>query len=282
MKKPGLHTRKAGAAQLLLGKSRRPAQTTTAATGSSGGGATGIAPGGGRAMKFGNNRSKMKMIDVSEAQGLTKERQEREQTETREQKMNVRKRKIMEAAAAKGLVSGNKGIKKSKPNEQEQSSAVAPVGEQAAGLPNAQPHPAAAATTAPLDAGPGSLEATAAAALLAYQQHQQPIAAPVTQMIPQNVPTIPYERMALAPGDKDELKLLLEKSNKLSEENRFRVGQFWFDRFNPTPDVPVYRMKLHEERILDPETGMAVKETDYLELDYNTFGYKKLRKTKKK
>lgn len=254
------------------------------ATGSSGAGTAGSAPGGGRAMKFGNSRSKMKMIDVSEVQGLTKERQEREQTDTREEKTNARKRKIMEAAAAKGLVSGNKGIKKSKPNEHEQSSAVAPVKEQAAGQPNAQPHPAPASATAASPPNPvlGSLEATAAAALLAYQQYQQPIPAPAPHAIPQNMPTVPTERLALAPGDKDELKRLLEKSNRLSEENRFRVRQFWFDRFNPTPDVPVYRIKLHEERNLDPETGMAVKETDYLELDYTTFGYKKLRKTKKK
>jgi len=169
-------------------------------------------------MKHGNNRSKMKMIDVSEVQGLTKEQQERDQMETREQKMSARKRKIMEAAAAKGLVS-EKGIKRSKLNEQAQSSAEA-VNEQAVGLSNAEPHPMPAAA-AP-DAGPGSLEATAAAALLAYQQHhngwQPGIAAPVPEN-PQNMPTSPTDRMALAPGDKDELKLLLEKSNKLSEEN---------------------------------------------------------------
>ena len=101
------------------------------------------------------------------------------------------------------------------------------VNEQAVGLSNAEPHPMPAAS-AP-DAGPGSLEATAAAALLAYQQHhngwQPGIAAPVPEN-PQNMPTSPTDRMALAPGDKDELKLLLEKSNKLSEENRFRIKQF--------------------------------------------------------
>ena len=235
-------------------------------------------------MKFGNNRFKTKMIDVSEVQGLTKERQEREETETREQKMCARKRKIMEAAAAKGLVS-DKGIKRNKPNEQEQSLAT-PVNEKALDLSSAEPHPTPAATPAAApDAGPVSLEATAAAALLAYQQHQnggQPGVTMPEPENPRNMPTLPSDRMALAPGDKDELKLLLEKSNKLTEENRFRIKQFWIDRFNPTPDIPVYRMKLHEEKILDPDTGTTVKETDYLELDYNTFSYKKLRKTKKK
>ena len=107
--------------------------------------------------------------------------------------MSARKRKIMETAAAKGLVS-EKGIKRSKPNEQAQSSAEA-VNEQAAGLSNAEPHPMPAAA-AP-DAGPGSLEeATAAAALLAYQQHhngwQPGIAAPVPENT-QNMPTSPTD-----------------------------------------------------------------------------------------
>ena len=61
-----------------------------------------------------------------------------------------------------------------------------------------------------------------------------------------------------------------------------RVQQFFTARTNPTPRVAVYKMKLHEERFLDSETGQNVKETLYLELDYNTFGYKKLRKIKKK
>merc|ERR1712238_417734 len=75
---------------------------------------------------------------------------------------------------------------------------------------------------------------------------------------------------------------LLERSNKLTPEDMMRVQQFFTTRTNPTPRVAVYKMKLHEERFLDSETGQNVKETLYLELDYNTFGYKKLRKIKKK
>mmetsp|Transcript_11279 Transcript_11279/g.16577 ORF Transcript_11279/g.16577 Transcript_11279/m.16577 type:complete len:484 (-) Transcript_11279:36-1487(-) len=74
----------------------------------------------------------------------------------------------------------------------------------------------------------------------------------------------------------------LEKSNKLTEEDRERVKQFFVDRVNPTPLEPVVRVKLNEEKTVKPETGLTIKETLYLELDYTTFGFKKLRKTKKK
>ena len=63
---------------MLLVKSRRLGQTVTTAMGSSGVITPGTlgAPGGARATKFGHNCSKTKMIDMSEVQGLTKERQE--------------------------------------------------------------------------------------------------------------------------------------------------------------------------------------------------------------
>lgn len=209
MQKPGLHTRKAGAAQKLLGKSRQLGQKSSARGGASG--ATGSTAGG-RAMKFGNARSKMKMIDVSEVSELNKERQERETKETREQKMSAKKRKIMEAAAARGLV-GAKGAKRSKPNGEAAGSA------QQGARPN----------------GPGRLEQAAAAALLSYQQQNGGQAAGTAASLPQ-MPLIapaPDNRMALVPpGNEEELALLLEKSNKLSEENRLRVRQFWIDRYN--------------------------------------------------
>eukprot|EP00548_Thalassiothrix_antarctica_P013188 CAMPEP_0194172538 /NCGR_PEP_ID=MMETSP0154-20130528/7006_1 /TAXON_ID=1049557 /ORGANISM="Thalassiothrix antarctica, Strain L6-D1" /LENGTH=668 /DNA_ID=CAMNT_0038885263 /DNA_START=95 /DNA_END=2101 /DNA_ORIENTATION=+ len=74
----------------------------------------------------------------------------------------------------------------------------------------------------------------------------------------------------------------LVKANRLSEEDRERVRQFFVDRVNPTPAVPVVRLKLHEEKTMEESTGLTIKETLYLELDYTTYGFKKLRKTKKK
>jgi len=74
---------------------------------------------------------------------------------------------------------------------------------------------------------------------------------------------------------------LLEKSNKINPADRARVEQFFTNQYNPTPNENVYKMKLHEEKTMQPD-GSTVKETLYLELDYTTFGFKKLRKIKKK
>ena len=80
----------------------------------------------------------------------------------------------------------------------------------------------------------------------------------------------------------DEWKLILqERSNKLSEEDRERVQQFFQRRYNPTPDQSMVKMKLHEQRITDPTTGQEIKETFYLELDYSDFSSKQSRKVKR-
>eukprot|EP00985_Skeletonema_marinoi_P005757 scaffold2499_cov97-Skeletonema_marinoi.AAC.3 len=48
-----------------------------------------------------------------------------------------------------------------------------------------------------------------------------------------------------------------------------------------TDESGIWRCKLNEEK-QSSETGELVKETLYLDLDYNTLGYKKTRKIKKK
>ncbi len=78
----------------------------------------------------------------------------------------------------------------------------------------------------------------------------------------------------------DHLQGILENSNKLTPSDRDRVVHFFQSRYNPTPDQPTYKMKLHEEKKED--NGIIMKETFYLELDYTTFGFKKTRKVKKK
>ena len=97
-----------------------------------------------------------------------------------------------------------------------------------------------------------------------------------------NAPTLAPKTAAPVPGAATVPDGLLSKSNKLSAADRARVERFFSDRFNPTPDQTTYKMKLNEERSADAETGQSIKETLYLELDYNTFGYKKTRKIKKK
>ncbi len=162
--------------------------------------------------------SKMKMIDVSEVQGLSSAQREREQLSTKE----ARKRKLMEDAKASGL-------RKEKKGHDLNVGATNSV----AGTNNAQSS----------SEGRQSWES------------------------------------------------LLEKSNKLSNDDRQNIRLFFENRTmhppNPlsrpaaTDEFGVWRCKLNEEKQTS-ETGEMVKETLYLDLDYNTLGYKKTRKIKKK
>uniref|UniRef100_A0A7S1BIZ4 Uncharacterized protein n=1 Tax=Corethron hystrix TaxID=216773 RepID=A0A7S1BIZ4_9STRA len=78
-------------------------------------------------------------------------------------------------------------------------------------------------------------------------------------------------------------RALLVQSNVLSDEDRRRIEMFFTTQTNPTPEKKTFRIKLHQEKRPDDSgTGGVVRETLYLELDYETFGYKKLRSTKKK
>lgn len=83
--------------------------------------------------------------------------------------------------------------------------------------------------------------------------------------------------------EEHEWKILLrERSNKLSDQDRMRVSQFFENNYhNPTPDQPVYKMKIHEQRVIDPQTGKNIKETFYLELDYQSKEYKQSKKVKR-
>jgi hypothetical protein len=240
--------RKPGSARASLAK--RPQAGAAGSTGAGVAGASANASSNNR-NKFGANRSKMKMVDLAEVQGLQVEAAAKQKTETPKE---ARKRKLMEAAAAKGLV------KKKKLN----GGLAKPTG--AAGTPAAT---AVAATTE----APGKGGGIVAAALAAYQSKKVDPVAPAAAG-PTGAPA------GQAPNG--EWTQHLEKSNRLSPSDRERVRQFFVDRLNPTPGVPIVRLKLHEEKTEEQGTGKTVKETLYLELDYNTFGFKKLRKIKKK
>ena len=182
------------------------------------------------------------MIDVTEVQGLNKEHKQREdkiaQEESKEQKLLARKRKIMEAAAEKGLVAAPK-IKKLEEEIAKAQPGGAPVAGSLAGAPVTAAPAAATATS------------TAGASSNSDQSNQ-------------------------------EWHLILqERSNKLSDEDRARIEQFFTNRSNPTPEQQVYKMKLHEERTTDPATGQAMKETYYLEIDYGNFTSKQSKKIKR-
>jgi hypothetical protein len=75
--------------------------------------------------------------------------------------------------------------------------------------------------------------------------------------------------------------ILQGRSNKMDDTDRLRVKQFVEEKINPTPDQHTYKMKIHEQRGTDPETGQEIKETFYLELNYDTFTSKQSKKVKR-
>jgi len=306
-KKVGLHTRKAGAAQALLAKGRRKLQSSSAAGG--GGGTGGAAPGktsllstrmkagvggmsaaraaaggvrGRAAAKLGSSgKSKTMMIDVSEVKDLTKEQQEREMAAApgKGGKLAGRKRKASAAAASSADASaadidtdGPRKVAKLKREEPEddgdgdnRNDSVKlddqPISNET------EEKPAAAGTSALASAALSAYQAQ-----LSSQQQKERAAGPAPAPAPTPSPKKKQQ---------DWKEMLESKSNRLSAEDRFRVQQFFVDHYNPTPDQPTYKMKLHEERSTDPKTGVPVKETYYLELDYNTFTSKQSKKTKR-
>lgn len=215
-KSTGLHVRKAGASQALVGKSRQLNSATNPSLGIRG-----------RAM--GQSASKMKMIDVNEVKQLSKD----DTVVPAAPPKKATKRKITASSTSKEAKTPKLDLPPSKTD------------------PKPQPTSPKTPTTA-------ANAAMASAALAAYQAAAT---APPTQLNWQS--------------------LLEEKSNKLTDEDRLRVQQFFEHRFNPTPEQSTYKMKLHEERTADPKTGKPVKETYYLELDYNNYTSKQSKKIKR-
>jgi hypothetical protein len=250
--KTSLHTRKAGAAQSLLMKNRlkqRMAGNTTVTAA-----ATGTKVGGGRAATL--QRSKMKMIDVTEVDTLNKEHAKRDDQMTKSEKLQSRKRKILDAAAKQGLVSKKK---------------VEPA--------SATTNGAAAATISN-----GNAKANAEKPAVAEPPPQVQAPVPTQPAAVDHHPADAQQQQQQANGGAKSQEwqvLLADRSNKLSSEDRFRVKQFFEEHYNPTPDESIYKMKLHEERTHDPKTGAAIKETYYLELDYSSFTSKQSKKVKR-
>lgn len=210
------------------------------------------------------------MIDVTEVQDLSKEQKEREE--------NLAKGSDSKKAA------GHKRKAESTPTAVKASLTKKP-----ATNGDSKPLPAdpavATGTTTDKESGVGA-GALASAVLQAYRAQKsgaqpQP---PDEQTPAQPAPDTPVAAPAAASGgakQQDWREMLKEKSNRLSADDRFRIHQFFVDRFNPTPDQPTYKLKLHEEKCTDPKTGAPVKETYYLELDYNDFTSKQSKKIKR-
>lgn len=198
----------------------------------------------------GGEASKMKMIDVKEVEGLNRAKQEREKQaleDSVQSRKAERRRKLLEDAAASGLRNKEK---------------IARVG----GTDTSNDGPKAESNGG-VDPFPlpesSKLFDTASGRQQQSQQAQQP---------------------------QQSWESLLEKSNKLSDEDRARVNKFFQRRASSnTPPLAsggdgsnVWKVKLNEEKTVDPQSGEVVKETLYLELDFQSLGYKKTRKIKRK
>ncbi|KAL3928667.1 MAG: hypothetical protein SGBAC_012549 [Bacillariaceae sp.] len=203
--------------------------------------------------RFASGKSKMKMLDVDAVSNLHQQTMER-QKEQALSKMS-KKRRIMEAAKLQGL-------KRSKPNNKQPTTTTTntTTAPPAAATPQEQAQPEEPQTRTPTESSTRTPAEPATAAPEQQQQQQQQQSQP-----------------------EQEWKILLrERSNKLSDHDRSRVQQFFENnQFNPSPEQPVYKMKLHEQRSVDPTTGKSIKETFYLELDYENNTSKQSKKIKR-
>jgi len=218
---------------------------------------SGKASGGG-----GGEKTKMKMIDASEVEGLTRQANEKEKTSNMtsvQARKLERKRKLMETAKASGLRGREKKIAKTEAVE------VATTGNDQAAKSSTT---SGGGTNASQNE---STNVTAAATSQQVQPQQQP-------------PSAAYIS-------------LLEKSNKLTPEDRQTILLFFQNRNPvqpglrpPSLSLPpgadeatgVFKVKINEEKTFDESTNENVKETLYLELNYKTLGFKKTRKIKRK
>mmetsp|Transcript_21870 Transcript_21870/g.51372 ORF Transcript_21870/g.51372 Transcript_21870/m.51372 type:complete len:288 (+) Transcript_21870:1035-1898(+) len=284
--------------QGLVGKGRQLQPGGGSAAGRSGG-STAAMRLGGRALKTsaqsgGAPRSRMKMLDDSEGFNLAKQQQDDSRTlPGRAKKLTGLKRKAAPSAgkAAKAVKLGRSNnsakTKAAEPSraaptanhqhteeEQLETSTVgavaSPSEDRAKFAQQQQPQQTAAATD-------NQQAALAAAALSKYQTQMR--GAGVSQQTHQQEAD-PIQGQA--PRQLNWQQLLREKSNKLTPQDKLRIQHFFETRTNPTPDQQlVYKMKLHEERGTDARTGKQVKETYYLELNYQNFTSKQSKKVKR-
>ena len=336
----GLHVRKTGAAQRLVGKGRQLQTTSTtgaggAAAGTGGGTGAGRAMasrlGGGRALKAmggggaAGARSKMKMIDDSEASNLAKHQQDHNsnakligskrragaasmRSTVKSSRLDTTKTAAMmtEKTALDNSTKEQQQPQQSPPTETKEeeedeepargmltegnASPTALAAAAALSKYQAQQEANAAASAGNNDDGDGdylnnnnnSTNALAAAALSKYQS--KVAAASAAMGTPTTAAAVPADAAAaVEPPTARQLnwqKLLSSKSNRLTDTDRERIQMFFKDRVNPTPAQSVYKMKLHEDRTTDV-TGKPVKETYYLELNYDNFTSKQSKKVKR-
>ncbi|KAL7471863.1 hypothetical protein ACHAXS_012170 [Conticribra weissflogii] len=229
----------------------------------------------------GGESSKMKVIDVAEVEGLNraqKEREKMEQQSSVEARKAERKRKLLEQAAKSGLKSNRDkriNVAPTDTNEDQRSQNVKNYQDNGN---ESQPH-----ADDPFPLPDGLFDVNMPVGLESYNAgHGNGKSSEKMTPGHQNHHDQQHEQQ-------HGWESLLEKSNKLSDQDRQNIHQFFENRTiaNPIPSADpngnsVWKVKLNEEKTVDPQTNEVVKETLYLELDYQTFGYKKTRKIKRK
>lgn len=238
----------------------------------------------------GAGSSKMKMIDINEVKDLNVKQQEQNNEETMT-KINSKKRRL-QVKATTGEHDGTSVPDNGKNDNGRKGEFGAPTikvnvkrsriessrEEQHNGNQGENENVSQEQHESPAGAGVNNMNMTShidvtSIAAPPTQQHNIPPTDTAPAPAPVHVQAPPQEQL--------DWHQLLEKSNKITPADRARVEQFFTTQYNPTPGENVYKMKLHEEKTMQPDGG-TVKETLYLELDYTTFGFKKLRKIKKK
>lgn len=258
----GLHVRKAGASQRLVGKGRQ-VKTMTVPNGAGNStlaGKTSLVGGGGRAAKLKDLRaSKMKVLDVTEVQDLANVQKDREQSTLVGKKGLKRKADAQAMSANKTARTGATSSKKTAKGTAKATGPAAPV--------------------APVDALAAGV--LAAAALSKYQTQVAAVPKESAATAAATAPAPPPAPLGGGSAQLDWRQLLALKSNKLSDEDRSRIKLFFEDRKAPSPGENKVRIKLHEERITDPNTREPIKETYYLNLDYTNFTSNQSKKRKR-
>jgi hypothetical protein len=289
--KPLLHQRKAGAAQSILAKGRRGRMMGLGGTAKASETAVNSPPPApslsvrrtavtSLPSSRGVQKSKMKMIDVTEVQGLESKKQQDVAAaplaqKGRKSQILSGKKRSNPTSSSDVVADKNSRLKKTDASRTPagKPDRVSPSGNE---LPVISPKENAAVVVAPLHVATGAGE-LASAALLAYQSQKAPVnPAPVPA-------TTETHRDGTAHKTKqqDWRQLLQQRSNRLSDKDRSRIQQFFVDRFNPTPEQSTCKIKLHEERTVDAKTGKSLKETYYLELDYENSTSTQTKKVKR-
>mmetsp|Transcript_47090 Transcript_47090/g.114944 ORF Transcript_47090/g.114944 Transcript_47090/m.114944 type:complete len:754 (+) Transcript_47090:198-2459(+) len=216
-------------------------------------------------------KSKMKMIDISEVGDLNKRDTEASNNSS---SRASKKRRIMEQAQ-------RQGIKKTKTPSQPNTTVTTTT------TPSASASSTTSSTTPTVESPGGtnfaapqeSITSTATNTLSGVMNNSTMDASAVSDVGGAATATSVVVDVDVVSGL---ASIVQDRNNKMSDNDQVRLQQFMQGLPNTTPDQgPSYKMKIHEVRRKDDATGGDIKETFYIELDYNTYRYNQSKKVKR-